>query len=128
VVLFDIPHAFLWKLRGEGDAMKHWPRLLRSIVGERTVVFVYPNDDGSVGSSLLRCHLGEGSQNDQIPRGVVVSRGSVDTNCATSARSLEGIRHEPRASSHVPNVNGLVRKDLGRIQEVCIDGDAAFVV
>ncbi len=74
-----------------------------------------------------RLHLGISSQYDKLTRLVQVRGGAIDTNHAGTSFGGQGISHQARAVGNVPNVNGLERKDIRRLQQRRVNAHTAFV-
>jgi hypothetical protein len=54
--------------------------------------------------------------------------GAVDADGLRAARRLDGVGGDPRAIADVPDVDLLVRQDVGLLEQVHVDGARAFIV
>src|SRR5262245_35761674 len=71
---------------------------------------------------------GEAGDDDNIALFRQMSSGSIDANSPGAFFCVEGIGLKPVSVGDVPNVNMLVRKDVGGLEQVFIDGDASFIM
>ena len=81
-----------------------------------------------MGGSFLGAHLAVGGQDDEVAGTGEVGGGAVDADDLRAARAAERVRREAGAGRGVPDVDLLVLEDAGRVEEIGVDGDAAFVL
>jgi hypothetical protein len=53
--------------------------------------------------------------------------GTVHTDCPAAARTFQSVGHQTRALRGIPDVDRFVGQDAGGIEQVLVDGHAAFV-
>src|SRR4029077_13511942 len=71
---------------------------------------------------------GEGGDDDQIARGDEMRGGTVHADDAAVGLALDRVRLEAIAVRHVPDRDGLVREEVGRVHEAAVDRYLALVV
>lgn len=108
--------------------MKDRSRLLGAVIRDGSVLRVHANHDRTMKPRFLGRHIRESSQNNEISWRIMMSSGSVDAHRATAPRSLECVSHQAGPPRHVPNMNGLVGKNLSGIEQIRVDGNATLVV
>ena len=77
---------------------------------------------------LVVVHLGKGRDDDQVAGSGAACDRAVDRNHAGAAFTLDGVGDKTLAVVDVPDVDLLVLGDVGRVEQVFIDGAGAFIV
>ena len=103
------------------------PGSFEAAIARGAIVRVDANDHGVPRLGFFRSHVGVRREDHEIAWLVQVRRGAVDGDGARAAGAFQGVRHESRPARHVPDMNGFVREDLRRVEQIGVDGDAALV-
>ncbi len=122
-----------------------WPRLLSHLLlpvrplfrrrsanlgglGPGAVLGVHQHHRRLVLLGVLGSQGGERGDDDHVPGLDQVRPGPVHLHHPAAALPGEGVGDQPGAGGHVPDVDLLVRQDVGRVQQVGVDGQAPLVV
>jgi hypothetical protein len=77
---------------------------------------------------LFTVHFAKGGEDDKVTGRIVVGGGAIDTDHARTSRARDGIGDNARALVDVPDVQLLMRQDIGRLHQCSIDRTTALVV